>query len=95
LHIYFKHLKRKSKLGSVALPPVILATWEAEIARTAILDQPGQGVLETPSQPTAGHSGAHLSIQVLGRLILGESRTHPYNDLSQFQAPEVVWGKAG
>jgi hypothetical protein len=36
---------------------VILATWEAEIRRIRIGGQPGQKVLEGPSQPIVGCSG--------------------------------------
>jgi hypothetical protein len=43
--------------------PVILATWEAEIRRVMVQDQPEQKVHETPSQSTAGYRGMHLSSQ--------------------------------
>jgi hypothetical protein len=38
----------------------ILATWEAEILRIAVLGQSGQKSHGTPSQPIAGHGGAPI-----------------------------------
>jgi hypothetical protein len=43
---------------------LILPTWEVEIRRIMVWGQPGQKVCETPSQPTAGHRGSHLSAQL-------------------------------
>jgi hypothetical protein len=45
---------------------VILDTLEAESRRIVVLGQPRQKVHETPSQPIAGHGGAHLSSQARG-----------------------------
>jgi hypothetical protein len=43
------------------LMPVIPTMWEAEIGRITVPGQPGQWVLETLFQPTAGHGGIPLS----------------------------------
>jgi hypothetical protein len=48
---------------------VILATWEAEIGRTAVWGQSGQKVCKTPSQSLAG--GMHLSFQATWEAELG------------------------
>jgi hypothetical protein len=46
------------------LIPVILATWEAEIQKIEIQDQPRQKANKTPpSQPIAGSNGVCLSSQ--------------------------------
>jgi hypothetical protein len=40
------------------LMPVILATWKVEIQRVWVRAQPGQKVLEIPSQPRKAECGA-------------------------------------
>jgi hypothetical protein len=40
--------------------PIILATWEPEIERSAVLGQPGLFV-KPPFQPIAVYGGIHLS----------------------------------
>jgi hypothetical protein len=50
---------------------VILATWEAEIWKITVQGQPGQKkIYKIPSQPITGHTGGHLSTQLLRRLRL-------------------------
>jgi hypothetical protein len=47
---------------------MILATWEAQIRRTTIQDQPGNKVHKTPSQAIAGPCGTGLTSQAVGGL---------------------------
>jgi hypothetical protein len=43
--------------------PIILPTWDAEIGRITVPGWSRKIVHEILPQPTAGHSGAHLSSQ--------------------------------
>jgi hypothetical protein len=42
------------------LMPEVPTTWEAEIWRTVVQDQPGQNVSQTPCQPVSGCGGSYL-----------------------------------
>jgi hypothetical protein len=56
------------------LKPIILATWEAEMGRIKIQDQPGQKVCKFP--PMAGHSGAPV-IPAMWEAYIGELWSRP------------------
>jgi hypothetical protein len=49
IRVEINKTKNKNITGRQWLTPVILATWEAEIGRTEVQDQPKQIVHKTPS----------------------------------------------
>jgi hypothetical protein len=65
--MHWKEKRQKKKLGLVTIS-VIPGTQAVEIRKISVGGQPGQKVLETPSQPIAGSGGAHLSPQLLRKV---------------------------
>jgi hypothetical protein len=52
--------KNKMKAGNWCLTPIILATWEAEIARIAIQGQPEQMFIRSPLQNNQSKNGPEV-----------------------------------
>jgi hypothetical protein len=51
-------------MEKMGLMLVLPATWEVDIRRISVQNQPGQNVSKIPSKPIAGHDGPCLKSQL-------------------------------